>query len=73
MQLRSTKGQKRSCCWHDATPGVIYEFCRGRGAQYPVAFLDGDEKLGERRWQQQGQGIAAASVVAHRDMCKLDP
>jgi transposase len=36
--------------WHDAVPGVIYEFCRGRGAQYPVAFLAGDEKLGERRW-----------------------
>lgn len=38
----------RSC--HDAVPGVIYEFCRGRGAQYPVAFLNGDERLGERRW-----------------------
>ena len=37
--------------WHDAVPGVIYEFCRGRGAQYPVAFLNGDEKLGERRWR----------------------
>lgn len=36
--------------WHDAVPGVIYDFCRGRGAQYPVAFLNGDEKLGERRW-----------------------
>ncbi|MFG6441978.1 IS66 family transposase [Roseateles sp. LKC17W] len=36
--------------WHDAAPGVIYEFCRGRGAQYPVAFLNGDERLGERRW-----------------------
>ena len=36
--------------WHDPAPGVIYEFCRGRGAQYPVAFLDGNDKLGERRW-----------------------
>lgn len=36
--------------WHDPAPGVIYEFCRGRGAQYPVAFLNGDDKLGERRW-----------------------
>ena len=36
--------------WHDAVPGVIYEFCRGRGAQYPLAFLNGDERLGERRW-----------------------
>jgi transposase len=36
--------------WHDPAPGVIYEFCRGRGAQYPVAFLNGDDKLGEPRW-----------------------
>ena len=26
---------------HDRHPGVIYEFCLGRGAQYPVAFLGG--------------------------------
>ncbi|MBS0451911.1 MAG: IS66 family transposase [Proteobacteria bacterium] len=31
--------------WHDAVPGVIYEFCLGRGAQYPLAFLEGN---GER-------------------------
>lgn len=36
--------------WHDAVPGVIYQFCRGRGAQYPVAFLEGDDRPGERRW-----------------------
>ncbi|WAC73819.1 IS66 family transposase [Roseateles sp. SL47] len=36
--------------WHDAMPGVVYEFCRGRGAQYPVAFLGGDDRLGLRRW-----------------------
>ena len=36
--------------WHDAVPGVVYDFCRGRGAQYPVAFLNGDERRGERRW-----------------------
>jgi transposase len=23
----------------DGPPGVIYEFCAGRGAQYPLAFL----------------------------------
>jgi transposase len=28
---------------HDAVPGVVYEFCLGRGAQYPVAFLAGDD------------------------------
>jgi transposase len=27
--------------WHDRHPGVIYEFCLGRGAQYPMAFLGG--------------------------------
>jgi transposase len=26
---------------HDPYPGVIYEFCLGRGAQYPLAFLGG--------------------------------
>ena len=26
---------------HDPHPGVIYQFCLGRGAQYPVAFLGG--------------------------------
>ena len=35
---------------HDSTPGVVYDFCLGRGAQYPVAFLAGDERLGHRRW-----------------------
>jgi transposase len=34
--------------WHDAVPGVVYDFCLGRGAQYPVAFLGGDESRGER-------------------------
>jgi transposase len=27
---------------HDPQPGVIYEFCLGRGSQYPVAFLGGN-------------------------------
>ena len=36
--------------WHNAMPGVVYDFCRGRGAQYPVAFLNGDDRLGLRRW-----------------------
>jgi transposase len=35
---------------HDQTPGVVYDFCLGRGAQYPVAFLAGNERLGRRRW-----------------------
>lgn len=36
--------------WHDAQPGVIYDFCRGRGSQYPMAFLGGDERRGLGRW-----------------------
>ena len=36
--------------WHDPTPGVVYDFCLGRGAQHPVAFLGGDERIGQRRW-----------------------
>jgi len=26
---------------HDPHPGVVYEFCLGRGSQYPAAFLGG--------------------------------
>jgi transposase len=33
---------------HDPQPGVIYEFCLGRGAQYPVAFLGGKGAAGPR-------------------------
>jgi len=35
---------------HDPTPGVVYDFCLGRGAQYPLTFLAGDERVGRRRW-----------------------
>lgn len=35
---------------HDPTPGVIYDFCLGRGAQYPVGFLAGNERIGHGRW-----------------------
>lgn len=36
--------------WHDAVPGVIYEFCLGRGAQYPKTFLAGSAQQGRGRW-----------------------
>ena len=48
---------KRAYVWaygrgaFDETPGVIYEFCAGRGAQYPIEFLRGDERTGRRSWQ----------------------
>jgi transposase len=36
----------------DAHPGVIYEFCAGRGAQFPVAFLGGKgPPYAEPAWQ----------------------
>jgi hypothetical protein len=34
----------------DPTPGVVYDFCAGRGAQYPIKFL-GPAREGERGWQ----------------------
>jgi len=34
----------------DPTPGVVYDFCTGRGAQYPIRFL-GPPRDGERAWQ----------------------
>jgi transposase len=36
---------------HDPTPGVVYEFARGRGAQYPRDFLAGDVRAGLPAWQ----------------------
>lgn len=34
------------------TPGVIYEFCLGRGAQYPIAFLQYPDEHGQAtHWQ----------------------
>jgi len=37
---------------HDPHPGVIYEFCLGRGSQYPLAFLGGNGAPGrEPAWQ----------------------
>ena len=36
---------------HDPHPGVVYEFCLGRGSQYPVAFLAGKAPPGpEPAW-----------------------
>jgi hypothetical protein len=49
---------KRAYIWaysrgtFDPQPGVIYDFCVGRGAQYPIAFLGGTREDGnERCWQ----------------------
>ncbi len=49
---------KRAYVWayargeFDSTPGVVYDFCLGRGAQYPIEFLRGEDRLeGRRSWQ----------------------
>ncbi|CAG9180197.1 IS66 family transposase ISPpu19 [Cupriavidus laharis] len=49
---------KRAYVWaysrgaFDPLPGVIYDFCTGRSAQYPIAFLGGTSEDGnERCWQ----------------------
>jgi len=34
----------------DPTPGVVYDFCLGRGAQYPIRFL-GPPREGEPGWR----------------------
>jgi len=34
----------------DPTPGVVYDFCLGRGAQYPIRFL-GPPREGEAGWR----------------------
>jgi transposase len=36
--------------WHDAVSGVVYEFCLGRGAQFPKTFLARDARQGRSRW-----------------------
>lgn len=37
---------------YDPTPGVVYDFCLGRGAQYPIAFLQAPSQAQEgRAWQ----------------------
>ena len=59
---------KRGYIWayarshHDPTPGVVYEFCPGRGAQYPLAFLAGDE----RRANGAGPESWAGTLVTDR-------
>ena len=59
---------------HDATPGVVYDFCVGRGAKYPMAFLDGwagtitcdDYKGYDAVFRQKGeQGRIEAGCLAH--------
>jgi transposase len=48
---------KRAYVWayargaFDETPGVIYDFCLGRGAHYPIAFLRAPDAGEGRSWQ----------------------
>jgi transposase len=36
---------------HNPSPGVVYDFARGRGAQYPLAFLAGSADAERPPWQ----------------------
>lgn len=49
---------------HDPHPGVIYEFCVGRGAQYPVAFLGGVTGTGPPHQQPAWSGTLISDQFA---------
>jgi transposase len=57
----------------DAQPGVVYEFCVGRGAKFPVAFLEGwngtlicDDYKGYETLFKLGERIEAGCAVHSR-------
>jgi transposase len=64
---------------HDPTPGVIYDFCTGRGAKYPMAFLDGwagtitcdDYKGYDAVFRAQGRTEAGCLAHARRKFDEL--
>jgi transposase len=64
---------------HDPTPGVIYDFCTGRGAKYPMVFLDGwtgtitcdDYKGYDAVFRAQGRTEAGCLAHARRKFDEL--
>jgi transposase len=64
---------------HDPIPGVIYDFCIGRGAKYPMAFLDGwkgtitcdDYKGYDAVFRVQGRTEAGCLAHARRKFDEL--
>ena len=63
---------------HDPVPGVIYDFCIGRGAKYPVAFLHGwagtitcDDYKGYDALFRQGRIEAGCLAHARRKFGEL--
>ena len=50
---RPTSGRTREAST-TPTPGVIYDFCAGRGAKYPMAFL---ERMGRHAYVRRLQGL----------------
>ena len=64
---------KRAYVWtyargaFDAVPGVIYDFCAGRGAQYPVAFLGPeDDRRSDPGWLSCAREEEVRRVAARR-------
>jgi len=63
---------------HDPVPGVIYDFCAGRGAKYPMAFLNGwggtitcDDYKGYDALFRQGRIEAGCLAHARRKFDEL--
>ena len=63
---------------HDPVPGVIYDFCIGRGAKYPMAFLNGwagtvtcDDYKGYDALFRQGRIEAGCLAHARRKFDEL--
>jgi transposase len=51
---------------HDPHPGVVYEFCLGRGSQYPVAFLGGK---GPPTWNRLGTASWSPTSTQATTLC----
>lgn len=56
---------------HDDTPGVIYDFCTGRGSKYPAQFLSDwsgtltCDDYGGYDHRLQARGLPEAGCLAH--------
>ena len=63
---RPTSGPMRAAAF-DPQPGVVYDFCLGRGAQYPVDFLGKGPRTASRR----GRHAADRRVRRLRHACSM--
>lgn len=67
---------KRACIWayargaFDPLPGVVYEFCLGCGAQYPIAFAG---KRRRRGTNENTNGLLRQYFRKGTDLCRWVP